>query len=529
VTVEAWIRSDKVSASVEGAGIVNAGNYLMRITRGTPSFHVFTTRWGPVLAKSPALEGRWLHLVGTYDGKQMCIYVNGALAGSVDRQGAIAHSPRPLILGRQANPFTGVIDEIRIYLACLTAPQVKARYDACCRKLNPGIEPGVSTHVYEGPLREPVHLPDPPAGLQPFAQGRVTGPSPEEVGNGLLGVQAAAPGSPASTGRPEGWLPVRETGCKRMLLWPAPGSRREWGAFDQAMATARGAGVSVSVPVPAHLAAMRAVWGRLKASSSSLRSLVVENGMATDPSAPLASWTRVWSDAQWLAAARELRQSAPPSVSIALARLPLLGENALSDIARSAASAKGVATAIVVWAALGGDPETQLEAALRSAQSSVRAHGLTLWLDASCSTDVREPERTIRFLRLLATCHQLRVAVTWWNGDDFGTLDRYGQHTRLSYAAQVWQSLVGAPAVEPTVELTDQGARIVRWRDARGRPHVVWWKPGADWGEVESTTIRLPANAVTVDPLHARRLALPAAGPVPLCKWPLIARGTARQ
>ena len=34
VTVEACVRSDRVSADVEGAGIVNAGSYLMRITPG---------------------------------------------------------------------------------------------------------------------------------------------------------------------------------------------------------------------------------------------------------------------------------------------------------------------------------------------------------------------------------------------------------------------------------------------------------------------------------------------------------------
>jgi hypothetical protein len=283
----------------------------------------------------------------------------------------------------------------------------------------------------------------------------------------------------------------------------------------------------VGMSVPAHLAAMQAVWGRLKAHSKDIGVLVVENGMPTDPASPLASWRPMWSDREWLATAGELRRSAPPAASIVLARLPLLGQDAAQEIARTAASAKGIATAVCAWVALEDDAEGPIEAALHRAQAATRAHGLELWLDAACPGRIAEPERTIRFLRLLAVCHQLRIPLTWWNGDDFGTLDRYGQHTRLSYAAQAWQSLVSAPVTEPSVRTTDGGARIVRWVDAEGRPYVTWWKPGADPGRIGTLSIELPPNAVAVDPLHAQKLDLPAHGPVPLCSWPLVARGAA--
>ena len=142
VSVEAWIRPDEAPAGAEGLGIVYAGNYLVRITRGNPSFHVFTTQWGPVLADGAVRAGSWYHLVGTYDGRQMCIYVNGKLSGTTPRQGAIARCDRPLILGRQANPFTGVIDEVRIHLRALSEPQVADLFAARVERLSPGIAPG---------------------------------------------------------------------------------------------------------------------------------------------------------------------------------------------------------------------------------------------------------------------------------------------------------------------------------------------------------------------------------------------------
>ena len=142
VSVEAWIRPDKAPASAEGLGIVNAGNYLMRITRGNPSFHVFTTHWRPVLADGAVRAGSWYHLVGTYDGRQMRIYVNGKLSGTLPREGAISRCERPLILGRQASPFTGVIDEVRIHLRALSESEVAGLFTSRGERLSPGIVPG---------------------------------------------------------------------------------------------------------------------------------------------------------------------------------------------------------------------------------------------------------------------------------------------------------------------------------------------------------------------------------------------------
>jgi predicted MPP superfamily phosphohydrolase len=169
VTIEAWVCPEGDFAKQEGPGIVYAGNYLMRITRGTPSFHVFTTGWKPVLAASPAQPGAWLFLAGTYDGSEMRIYVNGQLSGSLKRTGAIPHSKNSLVLGKQAGSFTGVIDEVRITRSCLSEEQIAAHFAADCKRLNPGVSAGKLRQPFEeffgdsrkqnAPLPTTAHLP----------------------------------------------------------------------------------------------------------------------------------------------------------------------------------------------------------------------------------------------------------------------------------------------------------------------------------------------------------------------------------
>lgn len=148
VSVEAWVRVDAFPQHREGIGLVNAGNsYLLRMSGESPSFHIFTDHWRPVLAFGALRLGKWYHLVGTYDGQYMCIYVNGQLARATRREGLINRAQGRLVLGRQVDPLTGCLDEVRIYRVALSAEQVAAAFAAARNKLNP--------HVQLGTLAEP--------------------------------------------------------------------------------------------------------------------------------------------------------------------------------------------------------------------------------------------------------------------------------------------------------------------------------------------------------------------------------------
>ncbi|VTS01718.1 LamG-like jellyroll fold domain-containing protein [Tuwongella immobilis] len=81
-------------------------------------------------SKTPVPLGKWVHLVGTYDGKQMALYVNGALdASSVEQNGPILWDAAPWVIGRYQDrdedyPFTGAIHEAAVYDSTLPATAI---------------------------------------------------------------------------------------------------------------------------------------------------------------------------------------------------------------------------------------------------------------------------------------------------------------------------------------------------------------------------------------------------------------------
>lgn len=71
--------------------------------------------------------GTWYHAAGTFDGKQLKIYINGVLEATADYVGKIGTSKLTLWIGADDAPsyFQGAIDEVRIYKAASTEAEVK--------------------------------------------------------------------------------------------------------------------------------------------------------------------------------------------------------------------------------------------------------------------------------------------------------------------------------------------------------------------------------------------------------------------
>ncbi len=77
---------------------------------------------------SSLFGGQWYHIVGSYDGAQMRLYLNGSLMGSANASGSIGLNPQsPASIGALstgAQPFSGWIDDVRIYDRALSDAEV---------------------------------------------------------------------------------------------------------------------------------------------------------------------------------------------------------------------------------------------------------------------------------------------------------------------------------------------------------------------------------------------------------------------
>ena len=74
----------------------------------------------------------WTHVVATYDGSIMRLYINGSEFASAPYSGGIPASSADLIIGGQAdgsNYFDGSIDSVEIFDVALTVDQIVSRYN----------------------------------------------------------------------------------------------------------------------------------------------------------------------------------------------------------------------------------------------------------------------------------------------------------------------------------------------------------------------------------------------------------------
>lgn len=139
VTVEAWVTSTKPNGTIIARGGPTDG-FALTLSGGQPCFHVRSALKLKTLKAKKRIIGGWHHVVGvlTADSK-MRLYVDGEKVATGDAPGLLASNPvQGLEIGadnqtavggyKSPNPFTGVIDEVRLYFAAATDEQVEARF-----------------------------------------------------------------------------------------------------------------------------------------------------------------------------------------------------------------------------------------------------------------------------------------------------------------------------------------------------------------------------------------------------------------
>lgn len=128
ITMEAWFCAYSFNPGQNH--IINKyGNYALSVNNGVPAIavrvgsHVW---WTPAIDSVPINE--WVHFVGTFDGQQKRIFINGAMAAEDNLTGTINQN----IVGNFeiAGGHHGMIDEICVFNYALLPAEIEERYNS---------------------------------------------------------------------------------------------------------------------------------------------------------------------------------------------------------------------------------------------------------------------------------------------------------------------------------------------------------------------------------------------------------------
>lgn len=145
ISLESWVNFE---ATTSARGIISKDGYgsgyrlliVLRGTANTVNFQI-TGSSRNLETSSAASESlspnQWYHIVATYDGSSMNIYVNGVLKASKTATGPIASTTSNLWIGHGAQstgtswsePFKGIIDEVAVYNRALKPDEILNHYN----------------------------------------------------------------------------------------------------------------------------------------------------------------------------------------------------------------------------------------------------------------------------------------------------------------------------------------------------------------------------------------------------------------
>lgn len=139
VTVEAWVKPTKynaLSAVVQKWGdISNRRQYLLCFVNAKVRMYISGAgnTWPSSESKTDVKTGEWTHIAGTYDSKNIKVYINGVMENSVANVEGLFVSDLPAWIGGYGpdaefgdnRHFPGVIDEARYWSGALDDNEIK--------------------------------------------------------------------------------------------------------------------------------------------------------------------------------------------------------------------------------------------------------------------------------------------------------------------------------------------------------------------------------------------------------------------
>ncbi len=149
ITLAAWMRWDiDPTTGNSWAQIIDKnadGQYQLQHNQTNTGieFRIVRSVSGEAVLSSTALppaQNTWMHVVGTWDGATMRLYINGKQVNSSSVTGTLVTSTSTVEIGRRTSgdrQFNGMIDDVRIYNYGLTAQQVYQIYNESAVRFAP--------------------------------------------------------------------------------------------------------------------------------------------------------------------------------------------------------------------------------------------------------------------------------------------------------------------------------------------------------------------------------------------------------
>ena len=123
LTLECWMRADSLRRRTGLLAKTEGSEFGIFVSNGVAEFSVHLDgHYVNGRDDAPALEtGRWAHVAGVFDGKEVRTYVDGRLVARAEGTGARTRNEFPLVIGgdvdrrgRGTSLFRGAIDEVRL-------------------------------------------------------------------------------------------------------------------------------------------------------------------------------------------------------------------------------------------------------------------------------------------------------------------------------------------------------------------------------------------------------------------------------
>jgi hypothetical protein len=132
ITIICWVNFRSIPTDY--TAIVTKGDNSWRLsTFGSQrKFHASVNNWQQLVVREVAAN-EWHHVAAVYDGKQVCIYIDGEVDVCKEWTGGIAQNDYEVLIGENAQEngryFDGLIDDVRIYNYALSVQQVSDLYE----------------------------------------------------------------------------------------------------------------------------------------------------------------------------------------------------------------------------------------------------------------------------------------------------------------------------------------------------------------------------------------------------------------